>query len=74
MDVARGAYWRTFPDERGNEVRVSCPYRGRVRPRRQPFAIGEGEEEIVKNLKNMGFSYITLDIQGFRSGSMDENL
>ena len=34
----------------------------------------EKREEIVKNLKNMGFSYITLDIQGFRSGSMDENL
>lgn len=31
-------------------------------------------EKILKELKNMGFTYITLDIQGFRSGSMDENL
>lgn len=44
VDVARGAYWRTFPDERGNEVRVSCPYRGRVKPRRQPFTVGDGVE------------------------------
>ena len=31
-------------------------------------------ERIAEQLKKMGFSYITLDIQGFRSGSMDENL
>lgn len=44
VDVVRGAYWRAFADERGGEERVSCPYRGRVRPRRQPFAIGDGVE------------------------------
>ena len=32
------------------------------------------KETVAENLKNMGFPYITLDIQGFRSGSMDENL
>lgn len=28
--------------------------------------------EITETLKTMGFSYITMDLQGFRSGSMDE--
>ena len=31
-------------------------------------------ERIAEQLKKLGFSYITLDIQGFRSGSMDENI
>lgn len=31
----------------------------------------EKGEEIIKYLKNLGFTYITLDIEGFRSGSMD---
>ena len=31
-------------------------------------------ERIAEQLKKLGFSYITLDLQGFRSGSMDENI
>ena len=31
----------------------------------------EQREEIVKRLKEMGFVYLTLDLEGFRSGSMD---
>lgn len=31
-------------------------------------------ERIVEVLKNYGFSYITLDLEGYRSGSMDEVL
>lgn len=31
-------------------------------------------EELVRYLKNLGFCYITLDLQGLRSGSMDEVL
>lgn len=31
-------------------------------------------EELVQTLKSFGFSYITLDLQGLRSGSMDETL
>ena len=31
-------------------------------------------EEIVSRLKEMGFVYITLDAEGFRSGSMDVGL
>ncbi|MBT4286287.1 MAG: ATP-dependent sacrificial sulfur transferase LarE [Deltaproteobacteria bacterium] len=30
--------------------------------------------EIIRELKALGFSYITLDMEGFRSGSMDEVL
>lgn len=32
----------------------------------------EKNEEITTELKGLGFHYITLDMQGFRSGSMDE--
>lgn len=31
-------------------------------------------EALVQELKALGFQYITLDLQGFRSGSMDERL
>ena len=31
-------------------------------------------EEIVRELKRIGFTYITLDLQGYRSGSMNETL
>lgn len=31
----------------------------------------EGRQETVRELKKMGFLYITLDVEGFRSGSMD---
>ena len=32
------------------------------------------KDELVKKLKETGFSYITLDLEGYRSGSMDEVL
>ncbi len=31
-------------------------------------------KEIISYLKNLGYSYVTLDMEGFRSGSMDINL
>lgn len=31
-------------------------------------------EEVVQELKSIGFSYITVDLEGYRSGSMDEVL
>ena len=34
----------------------------------------EHGDEIVKTLKNLGFVYITMDLEGFRSGSMDVGL
>ncbi len=35
---------------------------------------GSLREKVVDRLKRMGFQYITLDLQGFRSGSMNEVL
>lgn len=32
------------------------------------------QEEVIKSLKAIGFSYITVDLEGYRSGSMDEIL
>lgn len=32
----------------------------------------EKREEIVSRLKKLGYAYLTLDLEGFRSGSMDE--
>lgn len=32
------------------------------------------QKEVVKNLKSIGFFYVTLDLEGYRSGSMDEVL
>ena len=32
----------------------------------------ERHEEIVARLKELGYIYVTLDLQGFRSGSMNE--
>nr|WP_300276924.1 ATP-dependent sacrificial sulfur transferase LarE [Peptacetobacter sp.] len=34
----------------------------------------ERKEEVIKNLKKIGYDYITLDLEGFRSGSMDINI
>jgi uncharacterized protein len=34
----------------------------------------QSREQIIKMLKEVGFQYITLDLQGFRSGSMNEML
>ncbi|GAI55847.1 unnamed protein product, partial [marine sediment metagenome] len=29
-------------------------------------------EKMIKQLKKIGFEYITLDLEGYRSGSMDK--
>jgi uncharacterized protein len=34
----------------------------------------EQQSAVVKKLKHLGFAYVTLDIEGYRSGSMDEVL
>lgn len=34
----------------------------------------QNREEILRKLKGLGFEYITLDLEGFRSGSMDLHL
>lgn len=48
VDVVKAPYWRVLPAEEGGEpTRTSCPYRGRVRPRSQPFAVGDGVELLL---------------------------
>ena len=44
-----------------------------VEPRDLP-AILEQRERIVRRFKNLGYKYVTLDLAGFRSGSMNEGL
>ena len=44
VDVVKAPYWRVLPGPDGGERCVPCPYRGRVRPPRQPFAVGDGIE------------------------------
>lgn len=34
----------------------------------------EHRERIVRRLKNLGYSYVTIDLSGFRSGSMNEGI
>ena len=34
----------------------------------------EKREEMIAYLKKLGFSYLTMDLEGFRSGSMDEKI
>ena len=34
----------------------------------------EHRERIVRRLKNLGYSYVTIDLAGFRSGSMNEGI
>ncbi len=47
----------------------------RIEVNREDFKrLIDHSEKIVKFLKGLGFIYITLDIEGFRSGSMDINL
>lgn len=68
--------------ERGEEY-LRTVFRGNVRLRlhrdtvrleldpAQMVAAVEKRDEICKKLKELGFCYITLDLEGFRSGSMD---
>ena len=34
----------------------------------------ENREQIVKAFKEYGFTYVTMDLQGYRMGSMNETL
>ncbi len=44
-----------------------------VLPEEMPTIL-ENRAKVVKELKALGFAYVTLDMQGYRSGSMDEVL
>lgn len=46
-----------------------------VNPAAFPLLITEGvRERIITTLKNLGFTYVTLDLEGYRSGSMNQLL
>jgi uncharacterized protein len=46
-----------------------------VRPEdMEKITTGPGRQKIVEKLKSVGFKYITIDLQGFRSGSLNELL
>ena len=46
-----------------------------VEPEVMPTLVSGGvAEKIVERLKSLGYNYVSLDLQGFRSGSLDEPL
>ncbi|MDO9066728.1 MAG: ATP-dependent sacrificial sulfur transferase LarE [Chloroflexota bacterium] len=53
--------------DHGQVARLELP------PADLPTALAQ-REEIVTELKDLGYSYVALDLQGFRSGSMNEVL
>jgi len=53
----------------GNLARIEIAPADREKLIQEPLAT-----DIVKNLKNFGFHYITLDIQGYRLGSFNETM
>jgi uncharacterized protein len=59
-----------------SEVRVRLHHRiGRIEvPKKDIRKVLEDQREIVLRFKAVGFKYITLDLEGYRSGSMDEVL
>lgn len=42
VDIAESAYWRITDPDTPDERRLACSYRGRIRPRRQPFGVADG--------------------------------
>lgn len=38
------------------------------------MAFIDKKDQVIKEFRNLGFSYVTVDLEGFRSGSMDEGL
>ena len=53
----------------GNLARVEVPAR-----QIEKIAQSHYREKIIKQFKELGFQYISLDLQGFRSGSLNESL
>ena len=43
-------------------------------PREDMETLLQNREQIVKRLKELGYKYVTLDLQGYRTGSMNEVL
>ena len=64
---------RGFPEERvrlhGNIARIEVPAKDILR-----LAEPGIREEVYEGFKAMGFMYVTLDMRGYRVGSMNETL
>jgi len=43
-------------------------------PADQLAFLTERAAEVVKRLKELGYTYVTLDLEGYRTGSMNETL
>ena len=54
---------------RGDMARIEAPAAALVRLAEAPL-----REELIARLKALGFKYITLDLEGFRSGSLNDVL
>lgn len=55
-------------DDRGTTARIEVP------PEDIGGLIAERREEIVKRLKELGYKYVSVDLEGYRTGSMNEVL
>ena len=53
----------------GTMARIEVPAEDILR-----LADNETRAKITEKFSSLGFSYVTLDLQGFRSGSMNETL
>ena len=74
--IAEGEAWlhTLFGAEENLRLRVHGDIvRLEIAPERMGEVL-EKREEIIEYLKNLGFSYLTLDLEGFRSGSMDQKI
>ena len=74
--IAEGEAWlhTMFGAEENLRLRVHGDIvRLEIAPERMGEVL-EKREEIAEYLKNLGFSYLTLDLEGFRSGSMDQKI
>ncbi len=74
--IAEGEAWlhTMFGAEENIRLRVHGDIvRLEIAPERMGEVL-EKREEITEYLKNLGFSYLTLDLEGFRSGSMDQKI
>ncbi len=63
--------WKILPQSKN--IRLRCHNDiARIETTPDSFAaVLQHAEKITKYLKKLGFSYVTLDLEGFRSGSMD---
>lgn len=74
--IAEGEEWLhgLFGAEENLRLRVHDDIvRLEITPARM-MEVLEKREEITAYLKQLGFSYLTLDLEGFRSGSMDQKI